>query len=266
MKIRPQPIARLAGDSRWAYISPLASYAPCVMLSLLVLSILQICLGAVWISRLEGDLSFPLVLQPLVLPCLSFFNTIPSLHLHLFTRTNNPLLALWFSSILAILYLAASLIDIVACSSSSSSSASSTSSLRAECPHTDPSGTGPRISQTFWNACVGLWMVSFAGYAIVAWMAFRVYLGFRAKERIVPVESRGGNGTHEQRRSHGQGQGGPMEDEEAGLAATDQQQPIRMRTIGDGKRVRDWEEEMLTEEQRQERLRIAQEKWRKVIM
>jgi hypothetical protein len=54
-------------------------------------------------------------------------------------------------------------------------------------------------------------------------------------------------------------------DEEMGLAVEQQQQPIRMRTIGDGKRVRDWEE-MLTDEQRQERLRIAQEKWKKVIM
>ena len=57
MKIKPIPIDRLAGDTRWAYIFPLASYAPSIMLILLLLSMIQIGLGAVWISKLEGNLS-----------------------------------------------------------------------------------------------------------------------------------------------------------------------------------------------------------------
>jgi hypothetical protein len=45
------------GDPRWISASPhFATYAPLVVLSLLVLSIIQVALGAVWISALQRGL------------------------------------------------------------------------------------------------------------------------------------------------------------------------------------------------------------------
>ncbi|KAF2467111.1 uncharacterized protein BDR25DRAFT_305890 [Lindgomyces ingoldianus] len=186
---------------------------------------------------MKGDLNFALVLQPLVLPCLSLFNTVPSAHLHLYSRTNNPLLALWFSSIMALLYLASALIDIAACAGST---------LRSECPSSANHGTtGPNINQNMWNASVGLWIVSFVGYALLAYMAAAVWWGFRKKEK----------------------EGGELElaEDEVGGRSGNPNPTIRTRGIGEGRRVRDWEEEMLTEDQRAERLRKAEEKWRKVL-
>ena len=51
-----QPIKWLQGDPRWAAASPLASYAPIVVLTLLVLCIIQIVLGAIWVASLQGSL------------------------------------------------------------------------------------------------------------------------------------------------------------------------------------------------------------------
>ena len=46
------------GDPRWISASPhFATYAPLVMLSLLVLSIIQVALGAVWVSAIKGSLT-----------------------------------------------------------------------------------------------------------------------------------------------------------------------------------------------------------------
>ncbi|KAF2266587.1 hypothetical protein CC78DRAFT_566670 [Lojkania enalia] len=227
MKIPPQPIAALRGDPRWTRISPFASYAPVITLSLTALCVIQICLGAVWLSRLDSDLQFVLVLQPLVLPCLSLFNTIPSLHLHLYSRTNNPLLASIFSAIYALLYLASALLDLIACSPSPP-----LSSLRSECPRNGAT-KGPDVSQDFWNANIGLWFVSFVGYVLLACIGWVVYRAFRRLERVGGVAER-----------------------DDGV--------IRTRGIGEGRRVRDWEEEMLTEEQREARIKEAEERWRRV--
>ncbi|KAF2740682.1 hypothetical protein EJ04DRAFT_548224 [Polyplosphaeria fusca] len=232
MKIPPQPIKALEGDPRWTHIFPPSSYAPVIVITLLFLSIIQIAMGAVWLSRLGGELAFALVLQPLILPCLSFFNTVPSLHLHLYTRTNNPALALSFSAILAVLYFVSALLNLIVCTPS-------TSTLRSECPraHNDSLEQGPDISPAFWDTCVALWLVSAVGYTLVAGAAGVVWVGTRRMERM----------------------DGP------GAGTGEREGAIRTRGIGEGKRVRDWEEEMLTEEQRAERLRKAEEKWKKVI-
>lgn len=73
-------------------------------------------------------------------------------------------------------------------------------------------------------------MVSFAGYAILSWMAAGVWWEFRKRESEVVGEGEVG---------------------------------VRTRGIGEGRRVRDWEEEMLTDEQRAERLKKAAEEWRR---
>ena len=57
LQLPPQPIKRLQGDPRWAAASPFASYAPVVVLTLLVLSIVQIVLGAIWVASLQGSLN-----------------------------------------------------------------------------------------------------------------------------------------------------------------------------------------------------------------
>jgi hypothetical protein len=161
---------------------------------------------------------------------MSLFNTVPSAHLHLWTKTNNPLLALWFSTILSVIYLASSLLNIAAC-------ASSPPSLPGLCPRGNGT-SGPKISQDYWNANVGLWMLSFAGYAALAAMAAIVWMGFRKREAEGPgadtAVGEGGEGV------------------------------VRTRGIGEGRRVRDWEEEMLTPEQRADRLKEAAERWRRV--
>ena len=128
-----------------------------------------------------------MILQPLVLPCLSFFNTVPSGHLHLYTRHNNPRLALPFSSIMSILYFASAVVALAACSGSSN-----IYSLRGECPAPRSgssstssnlsSGNGPDISQGFWNAAVALWLLSFVGYTLVCVMAVKVMALLRQRE------------------------------------------------------------------------------------
>jgi hypothetical protein len=57
MKIPRQPIKALQGDPRWSLLSPFASYAPVVVLSLFVICMVQIALGAYWIASMPGELS-----------------------------------------------------------------------------------------------------------------------------------------------------------------------------------------------------------------
>lgn len=126
----------------------------------------------------------------------------------------------------------------------------STSTLRSECPrsHNDNSEQGPDISPAFWDVVVALWLISAIGYALVAVASAVVWKGFRERERMVE-STEDGSGV-----ANG-GSGG----------ASAMERVVRTRGIGEGKRVRDWEEEMLTEEERAERLKKAEDKWRKVI-
>ncbi|KAF2497799.1 hypothetical protein BU16DRAFT_525397 [Lophium mytilinum] len=132
------------------------------------------------------SLNFPLILQPLIVPCLSFFNTVPSAQLHLYSRANSPMTAFCLSTILCLFYLVAALINLAVCSPA-------TASLPALCPagtiHKKgaPPGTrdnsGPHISEGYWDATVALWLISAVGYGIAAGMAFTVRLRMKGRER-----------------------------------------------------------------------------------
>jgi hypothetical protein len=49
--------ASFKGDLRWAKTAKWTSYAPWVVFSLAILSMIEIALGAVWISSMDADLN-----------------------------------------------------------------------------------------------------------------------------------------------------------------------------------------------------------------
>lgn len=139
----------------------------------------------------------PLILQPLVLPCLSFFNTVPSAQLHLYSRANSPLTALCLSIILCLLYLASALLNLAVCTPS-------TSTLPALCAagtvykSSSPSSSqrkkdtsGPHISPGYWDVTIALWLLSAVGYGIAVCMAATVH--FRMRKRVAAGERMGKN-------------------------------------------------------------------------
>ena len=120
------------------------------------------------------------IVQPLVVPGISLFNVIPSLHLHILARSNNPKLALWFSSIIATMFFASAVIFLAACPSgvpslpspsSSSSSSSNNPRLQSSFAKTEcPAGSNPQA----WDALVALQLCSFVGYVLHGVMAWTV--------------------------------------------------------------------------------------------
>jgi len=185
LRIPTQPVKRLQGDPRWANASPFASYAPVVVLSLLFLSIIQIILGAIWMSKLD-NLNFPLILQPLVVPCLSFFNTVPSAQLHLYSRANSPMTALVLSTILCLLYLVSALLNLAVCSPSTASIPSLCAAgtvHKKNAPPGTKDESGPKISSAYWDATVALWLLSAVGYGIAVAMAGTVRVRIKGRER-----------------------------------------------------------------------------------
>jgi hypothetical protein len=105
------------------------------------------------------------MLQPVILPSLSFFNAIPSAQLHIIARSNKPMMVICFSSPMALLYLASAIVSLVSCSTGTESF------QRTECPVNYDFG-GP--SQPLWNAVVALWLCSAVGYALHVAMAWKV--------------------------------------------------------------------------------------------
>ncbi|EXJ82971.1 hypothetical protein A1O3_06788 [Capronia epimyces CBS 606.96] len=158
--------ASFQGDRRWKRAAKWTSYAPWLVLVMSVLSMVEIALGAVWISSMKRELNFAQVIQPLIVPGLCFFNTIPSLHLHVMARANPPRLALWFSATLSVMLFASALIFLGACVGNGKSRGGSLQ--RNECP----AGTGGRAD--IWDAMVALQLVSAVMYAAVAGMAWKV--------------------------------------------------------------------------------------------
>ena len=140
------------------------------------------------------------VLQPLVVPCLALFNTVPSAHLHLYSHTNNPRIALPLSLLMALAYLVAPVFALAECGTSDAT-APATPSLAAQCPRAQNNhraaaaaaasssstrrlrNKGSAIPRAYWNACVALWLISAAGYALLVLMAARVWRGMRRLER-----------------------------------------------------------------------------------
>jgi hypothetical protein len=105
------------------------------------------------------------MLQPVILPSLSFFNAIPSAQLHIFARSNKPMMVICFSSPMALLYLASAIVSLVSCSTGTESF------QRTECPVNYDFG-GP--SQPLWDAMVALWLCSAVGYVLHVAMAWKV--------------------------------------------------------------------------------------------
>lgn len=170
--------ASLKGDRRWSSASRLTAYAPPLVLLLAILAITQIILGVIFIISIQStssNLTFAQVVQPLIVPGLSFFNTIPSLHLHVLARSNNPLLAMVFSSIMAALYLASAVVFLPPCAG-----ADAFTTLRGyggtECPVGSDRGV--------WAGMVALQFASALGYALHFAMAWKVRGVVKRQERM----------------------------------------------------------------------------------
>jgi hypothetical protein len=203
--------ASLRGDLKWAQAARWTAWAAPLVLTILVLAIVQIVLGVLiivakdntltlyvtrhgvfrrqtirlvgwrWVSWKTADSNSysGTVIQALIIPGLSFFNAIPSAHLHILARSNPPKLAIWFSTILAICYLASSIVYLVAgCFSGSYDWRHPDNSLeKNDCPSGD--------SKTTWDVNVALQLVSFVCYALHAAMAVRVFLFHRKRTAAI---------------------------------------------------------------------------------
>jgi hypothetical protein len=84
-----------------------------------------------------------------------------------------------FSSFMALLYLASSVVSLVSCSTGP------VSFQRAECP-VKHSLEGP--NQGMWDTMVGLWLCSWVGYAVHVAMAWRVRRVLKKRAREVGGE------------------------------------------------------------------------------
>lgn len=183
--------ASLSGDPKWVKASPnFARYAPIVVLCLAILSILEVVIGVVWITGIQslGDgkgLTFAQVIQPLIVPALSFFNTIPSLHLHILARSNQPLMALIFSALLATIFLGSAVVFLPPCVGGnaplSGGSVGRDDDIngyqRTECPRGNNRG--------IWGTMVALQFITFIGYSVHAAMAWWVWRGLKEHDQAV---------------------------------------------------------------------------------
>ena len=105
------------------------------------------------------------VIQSLIIPGLSFFNAIPSAHLHILARSNMAKLAIWFSVPLSLIYFASSILYL------------SAGCLSKHPPHNDlQKNDCPTYStQTTWDIMVALQLLSGVCYAFHAAMAIKVF-------------------------------------------------------------------------------------------
>ena len=184
--------ASFKGDKKWYTNSPhFAAYAPWLVLILAIFSIVEIVIGVVWITSIQslgggwGALTFPQVIQPLIIPALSFFNTIPSLHLHVLARSNHPLMALIFSSILAVIFIASAIVFLPPCvGDNTPPSAKALGSgvqlsgyQRTECPSGNNRG--------LWAVMVVLQFLTGIGYALHAAMAWSVRSAVQQRDQAI---------------------------------------------------------------------------------
>lgn len=122
----------------------------------------------------------PKILQTLILPGLAFFNSVPSLHLHMLVRRNSPTLALWFSTSFALLWLTSSILYLASCSSDNASI--SLALRQVECP-SGHEGVLKGPSPVLWDVVVALSLVSTLLYATHAGMAAYVRVVMRREEK-----------------------------------------------------------------------------------
>ncbi len=128
-----------------------------------------------------------MIIQTLLLPGCSFFNTIPSIHLHMLLRNNPPRMAMWFSFISVFLYLASVLLSLAACEGSASSVPGGL--RRAECPQGTPGGPVHGVSKGVWDVMLAFQFFSIAGYALHGAMAWKVHRVLRLRKERGEVEA-----------------------------------------------------------------------------
>ena len=123
------------------------------------------------------------MIQTLIVPGLSFFNAIPSAHLHILARSNVPKLAICFSVPLSIIYLASAIVYLASgCFSNNALNDPDhhrqVSELRKnECPTVS--------TQTTWDVMVALQLLSGILYGVHAAMAAKVHLYHKKKAHAI---------------------------------------------------------------------------------
>ena len=123
-----------------------------------------------------------------MIPGLSFFNALPSMHLHLLLRNNPPLLALWFSSIFTLLFLISPLVLLGSCAGAKAPSGRN-GLRRAECARGTPGGhTDIGVSKTVWDTMVAFQLLSMVCYATHTAMAYKVLRVQRWKKAQGTIE------------------------------------------------------------------------------
>ena len=123
----------------------------------------------------------PKIIQTLLIPGCSFFNAIPSIHLHLLLRQNPPTLAISFSSIFAVVYFVDSVLMLSSCGASAPLGL-----RRTECPAGTSGVPSASVSRGVWAAMGVTGLFSAALYAVHAGMAFYVkrVLDYRKAEGL----------------------------------------------------------------------------------
>jgi hypothetical protein len=124
-----------------------------------------------WANRLIPNSGA--VVQSLIVPGLSFFNAIPSAHLHILARSNPPKLAIWFSSILSVIYLVSSVVYLAA--GCLSKHPPRNNLQKNDCP-----SDGHRAT---WDVNVALQLCSAVLYGFHAAMATTVFLWHKKRDR-----------------------------------------------------------------------------------
>lgn len=169
-----------SGDPRWARASRFTRNAPLVVSILFLLSIIEIVVGSIWVVSLKSSMTVPQILQTIILPGLSFFNTLPSLHIHLLLRRNPPMLVIWFSTSLSLLYLVSILLYLISCTGSSYTSIP-LGLRKVECYQGRGYETiGP--GKALWGVVVAFSILSMLLYAVHASMAWIVRGSMKREE------------------------------------------------------------------------------------
>lgn len=129
----------------------------------------------------------PKIIQTLLIPGCSFFNAIPSLHLHLLIRINPPTMALWFSSIFSFIYLFSTVLMLASCGPDGAAVPGTL--RRSEC-YVGIKG-GPQkygISKGVWVAFQVCNLLSAIAYAYHASLAYYVLRGINRRKAAGEIE------------------------------------------------------------------------------
>ncbi|KAL8705411.1 MAG: hypothetical protein Q9201_001483 [Fulgogasparrea decipioides] len=168
------------GDVRWYKASKFTRYAPAVVVVILLLSVAEIAFGSVWIANLGNTMNVPKIIQTLLIPGCSFFNAIPSLHLHLLIRVNPPTMAIWFSASFAFVYLVSTLLMLGSCGSSESVPGPL---RRTECYKGIKGGPSEHgVTKGIWIAFQVCNLLSVIAYAYHAALAYYVLRGINRRK------------------------------------------------------------------------------------